>query len=66
MYRGTKHSTATELRRQGIPLDVIQRICGHRDKRSTEVYAQLADQAIVEAIRRPRVRSVERSSTRTT
>lgn len=60
LYRGTKHSTATELRRQGIPLDVIQRICGHRDKRSTEVYAKLADHALVEAIRRPRVRSVER------
>jgi site-specific recombinase XerD len=56
LYTGTKHSTATELRRQGIPLDVIQRLCGHRDARSTEVYAKLADQALVEAIRRPRSR----------
>jgi len=24
LYTGTKHSTATELRRQGVPLDVIQ------------------------------------------
>ncbi len=66
LYRGTKHSTATELRRQGVPLDVIQRLCGHRDKRSTEVYAKLADHALVEAIRRPRVRSAGRSPTRRT
>jgi integrase len=37
-----------------VPLDVIQKLCGHRDPRSTEVYAKLADQALVEAIRRPR------------
>ena len=37
----------------GVPLDVIQKLCGHRDPRSTEVYAKLADQALVEAIRRP-------------
>ena len=61
LYNGTKHSTATELRRQGIPLDVIQRLCGHRDARSTEVYAKLADEALVEAIRSPRMRSVKRS-----
>ena len=60
-YTGTKHSTATELRRQGVPLDVIQKLCGHRDPRSTEVYAKLADQALVEAIRRPRMRSARRS-----
>jgi integrase len=61
LYNGTKHSTATELRRQGISLDVIQRLCGHRDARSTEVYAKLADEALVEAIRSPRMRSVKRS-----
>ena len=56
-----KHSTATELRRQGVPLDVIQKLCGHRDPRSTEVYAKLADQALVEAIRRPRLARPGRS-----
>jgi integrase len=61
LYTGTKHSTATELRRQGVPLDVIQKLCGHRDPRSTEVYAKLADQALVEAIRRPRAGSKLRS-----
>ena len=54
LYTRTKHSTATELRRQGVPLDVIQKLCGHRAPRSIEVYAKLADQALVEAIRRPR------------
>ncbi|MHC4447499.1 MAG: hypothetical protein ACYSXF_06940 [Planctomycetota bacterium] len=44
-----------------ISLDVIQRLCGHRDARSTEVYAKLADEALVEAIRSPRMRSVRRS-----
>jgi integrase len=61
LYNGTKHSTATELRRQGVPLDVIQKLCGHRDPRSTEVYAKLADQALVEAIRRPRLARPGRS-----
>jgi len=55
LYNGTKHSTATDLRRQGVPLDVIQRLCGHRDSRSTEVYAKLADQALVEALRSRRI-----------
>ena len=37
LYVGTKHSTATELRRQGVPLDVIQLIndnyfCRYNDK----------------------------------
>jgi len=46
-----------------VPLDVIQNLCGHRDARSTEVYAKLADQALVEAIGRPRMRSGGRSPT---
>jgi len=61
LYQGTKHSTATELPRQGVPLDVIQRLCGHRDARSTEVYAKLSDGALVEAIRSPRTRPAKRS-----
>jgi integrase len=61
LYNGTKHSTDNSLRRQSVPLDVIQRLCGHRDARSTEVYAKLADEPLVEAIRSPRMRSVKRS-----
>ncbi len=54
MYEGTKHSTATALRRDGVPLDVIRAAAGHADARSTELYAKLADQAVVEALRRRR------------
>ena len=54
VYAGTKHSLATELRRDGVPLDVIQAILGHADSRSTERYARLSDQAVVRALRRPR------------
>ena len=52
MYEGTKHSTATALRRAGVPLDVIQAAAGHKDVRSTQRYAQLADQAVVDALRK--------------
>jgi hypothetical protein len=43
-----------DFRLEPVPLDVIQKFSGQRDPRSTEVYAKLADQALVEAIRRPR------------
>ncbi len=54
MYEGTKHSTATALRRAGVPLDVIQQAAGHKDRRSTERYAKLAEEGVVEALRRLR------------
>lgn len=54
LYEGTKHSTATALRRAGVPLDVIGRAAGHRrGSECTERYA-LADDAVVEALRRRR------------
>jgi len=54
LYEGTKHSTATNLRREGIGLDVIQAILGQADSRSTEKYARLSDQAVLHAlVRRP-------------
>ena len=52
LYEGTKHSTATALRRAGVPLDVIKEAAGHKDVRSTERYAQLADQVVTDALRR--------------
>ncbi len=52
LYEGTKHSTATALRRAGVALDVIQHIAGHADSRSTEIYAKLSEQAVIEALRR--------------
>jgi integrase len=52
LYEGTKHSTATDLLRSGVQERTIQMLLGHRDARSTRRYARLADQALVEAIRR--------------
>ena len=44
MYEGTKHSTLTEGRRRGLPLDQLQKAAGHSDPRSTEIYAELAQE----------------------
>ena len=52
MYEGTKHSTATALRREGVGLDLIQKAAGHKDSRSTEKYALLAGDAVIEALGR--------------
>jgi len=51
VYEGTKHSLGTALCGKAVPLDVIQAIFGQADARSTERYARLADQAVVEALR---------------
>ncbi len=34
-------------------LDAVQRYLGHRDRRSTELYAKVQDAAIIEIARRP-------------
>lgn len=36
-----RHSMATLLRNEGTPLDVIQRLLGHEDPRTTQRYVQL-------------------------
>lgn len=54
MYEGTKHTTATEALRSGRRLEEIQHALGHRDRRSTERYARLADVARVEDLFRRR------------
>jgi integrase len=59
MYEGTKHSSATGWRTSGMSLEIIQRMLRHRDSRSTERYAKLADQALVEAFTRTRRRRHE-------
>lgn len=43
MYEGTKHTTATEALRAGRRLEDIQAALGHRDRKSTERYARLAE-----------------------
>ena len=54
MYEGTKHSAATGWRTSGMSLDMVRRMLRHRDARSTERYAKLTDQALVEAFKRGR------------
>ncbi len=54
LYEGTKHSTATAMRKAGVPLDVIQAAAGHKSIRSTERYAQLADETVQDALKRRR------------
>lgn len=37
-----RHSMATFLRNQGVPLDVVQLLLGHTDPRTTQLYARLS------------------------
>jgi len=48
MYEGTKHSSASAALRSGTTLERVQRALGHADRRSTERYAKLDDQAVVD------------------
>jgi hypothetical protein len=43
MYEGTTHTTATEALRAGRRLEEIQAALGHRDRRSAERSARLAE-----------------------
>jgi integrase/recombinase XerD len=37
-----RHSIATFLRNQGVPLDIVQLLLGHNDPRTTQIYARLS------------------------
>lgn len=45
-----RHTYATDLRRQGVELDVIQRLLGHANISTTQVYAKVADEELVAAV----------------
>jgi len=51
LYEGTRHSAATEWKRQGADDRTLQKILGHADRRSVERYARLSDDAVVEVLR---------------
>jgi integrase len=53
MYPGTKHATATDALRRGVPLEKVQELLGHSDARSTLRYAKLAKRAALDVLRRP-------------
>lgn len=54
MYEGTKHTSSTEALRGGRRMGEIQKALGHRDRRSTERYAKLAEVTPVDDIFRRR------------
>lgn len=45
-----RHTRATELIEQGQRMEIVQRILGHRDPRSTQGYAELSEMAVREAL----------------
>ncbi len=64
MYEGTKHSSASRWHSSGMPLELVRRMLRHRDTRSTERYAKLADSALVEAFAAHHARRGDRRRTR--
>jgi integrase len=52
LYEGTKDTFATNAKRRGVEDRLLQRFLGHRDRRSVERYARLADEALI-AVRQP-------------
>jgi len=52
LYEGTKHTFATAAKERGIEDRLLQRYLGHRDRRSVERYARLADTALIAVLRR--------------
>lgn len=62
LYEGLKHSTATALLAEGVPEHVLQKLLGHRERKSTRRYAQLADQALVDAVGRVRRRTPDQGN----
>jgi site-specific recombinase XerD len=47
-----RHTRATELVEQGQRLEIVQRVLGHRDPRSTQGYAELAEAQVRTALER--------------
>jgi len=51
MYEGTKHSTLTAARNSGASLDQLQKAAGHKDPRSTEIYAEMGEEQATRVLR---------------
>lgn len=45
-----RHTRATELIEQGLRIEIVQRILGHRDPRSTQGYAELSEMMVRSAL----------------
>lgn len=48
-----RHTRATELVEQGLRLEIVQRVLGHRDPRSTQGYAEIAEAQLRAALETP-------------
>jgi site-specific recombinase XerD len=47
-----RHTGATLLLNEGVPMQVVAKICGHSSARITEqIYAKLLDETVVDAIK---------------
>ncbi len=48
-----RHTGATLLLNEGVPLNIVSRICGHSSTRITEkIYARLLDETVVDAMKK--------------
>lgn len=48
-----RHTGATMLLNEGVPMQIVSKICGHSSIKMTEkVYAKLLDETVVEAVRK--------------
>jgi site-specific recombinase XerD len=46
-----RHTGATLLLNEGVPMQIVSKICGHSSTKITEqVYAKLLDETVVDAI----------------
>ena len=51
-YAATKHTTSTNLVRQGVDAKTLQKFLGHADMRSTDRYVVLGSGDVKDTIRR--------------
>ena len=45
-FHGLRHSAATYMLKSGIPLAVVQKVLGHADIRTTQIYAKVCDDLV--------------------
>lgn len=43
-FHTLRHTSATQMLESGIPLEVVQKILGHDDIRTTQIYARISDE----------------------
>jgi len=51
-FHTLRHSAATEMLEKGIPLEIIQKILGHSQISTTQIYAQVLDAKMVEEMKK--------------